>query len=139
MVCGAAGPVSTARERKKPPADGKGFLVAERVGFEPTDPFEGVTSLAVKPLRPDSGTSPSARLSLELSRSHRESAQVVAVSWVGGYTSPSGPRSPAHGGAHVYGFVHGPRAQNTQRSLAASAQLAMLAFTLSTFHPRRPN
>ena len=49
------------------------ILLAERVGFEPTDPFEGVTALAVRPLRPDSGTSPPARLSLELSRSHRES------------------------------------------------------------------
>ena len=73
MVRGGRDWADQRRERKKPPADGKGFLVAERVGFEPTDPFEGVTSLAVKPLRPDSGTSPLDRLSLELSRSHRES------------------------------------------------------------------
>ena len=54
--------------------------LAERVGFEPTDPFEGVTALAVRPLRPDSGTSPPDRLSLELARSHRDSPRWVHVS-----------------------------------------------------------
>tara|TARA_B110000008_G_C16923540_1_gene545770 strand:+ start:195 stop:464 length:270 start_codon:yes stop_codon:yes gene_type:complete len=35
------------------------FNLAERVGFEPTDRCKPITSLAGKPIQPDSGTSPS--------------------------------------------------------------------------------
>ena len=46
---------------------------------------------------------------------------------------------PAHGGAQVYGLVHGPRPQKTHRSLAASAQACSEVFTESVVQPRRPS
>lgn len=51
-----------------------GFLTAERVGFEPTDGGEPVTSLAGRPVQPDSGTSPRRPASI---KTHDASARTI--------------------------------------------------------------
>ena len=51
------------KDDETPPTDsrGRGSDVAERVGFEPTDRLKAVPALAVRSIRPGSGTSPSER------------------------------------------------------------------------------
>ena len=117
----------------------RAFVAAERVGFEPTDHFKGGPRI--------SSAVRSTRLR-HLSRRRKDYRGTYPgptgqasepVRFPGRQRSPSGPRSPAQGGVHEYGGVQGPRAQNTQRSLAASAHFCMLSFTLSLFQPRRPS